>query len=341
MTFTSVLRLVAACSRARSVRHAAHRLLASASSPRRSRSSPSSTSRYDVVPRRASPAAVAAVPPACATRRRGRPSPRRRRTWRRSGTTCARPGASPARAWAVTHFSTQFSGTVLALLWGYPFLVQGEDRSPGEAGALLTVLVLAAVAIGPVLGQLAGRWPYRRSIPTLTVVGASALTWTVVLTWPGPAPLALRRARARPGHERPRVDDRLRLRAHARTSPARLGSATRIVNVGGFVASLVHDPPHRARPELGAPGRLRPLHARRLPRRDVRAVRGVGDRARGRAHHAAATAGAARADLTRSRARSRRGRATGASDGRRPATDWTIVAASTMLTAQVRARGGP
>ena len=27
--------------------------------------------------------------------------------------------------------------------------------------------------------------------PTLTVVGASALTWTVVLTWPGPAPLAL------------------------------------------------------------------------------------------------------------------------------------------------------
>ena len=104
-----------------------------------------------------------------------------RAAWREPGT----------RLGLWTHFSTQFSGTVFALLWGYPFLVQGEDRSPGEAGALLTVLVLAAVAVGPVLGQLAGRWPYRRSIPTLTVVGASALTWTVVLPWPGPAPLAL------------------------------------------------------------------------------------------------------------------------------------------------------
>jgi MFS family permease len=137
-----------------------------------------------------------------------------------------------------THFVTQFSGAVFALLWGYPFLVKGEGRSPQEAGALLTLLVLAAVAIGPVLGQIAGRWPYRRSIPTLTVVTASATAWLIVLSWPGRAPLVvlvllvLVLATNGPGS--------LIGFDYARTEnhPVRLGSASGIVNVGGFVASL-------------------------------------------------------------------------------------------------------
>jgi MFS family permease len=137
-----------------------------------------------------------------------------------------------------THFVTQFSGTVFALLWGYPFLVKGEGRSPQEAGLLLTVLVVAALAIGPVLGQLAGRWPYRRSIPTLSVVLGSAAMWALVLSWPGRAPLGLLvllvlvLATNGPGS--------LLGFDYARTEnePARLGSATGIVNVGGFVASL-------------------------------------------------------------------------------------------------------
>jgi MFS family permease len=137
-----------------------------------------------------------------------------------------------------THFVTQFSGLVFGLLWGYPFLVQAEGRSPQQAAALLTVLVVAAVAVGPVLGQLIGRWPYRRSVPTLAVVGASAAIWTIVLAWPGPAPLALLvllvlvLATNGPG-SMVGFD-------YARTEnePARLGSATGIVNVGGFVASL-------------------------------------------------------------------------------------------------------
>jgi MFS family permease len=137
-----------------------------------------------------------------------------------------------------THFTTQFSGTVFALLWGYPFLVQGEGRTPQEAAMMLTILVLAALGIGPVVGQIAGRWPYRRSVPTLTVVGASAAAWTLVLAWPGPAPLAvlvllvLVLATNGPGS--------MLGFDYARTEnePVRLGSATGIVNVGGFVASL-------------------------------------------------------------------------------------------------------
>src|SRR4051812_3696016 len=137
-----------------------------------------------------------------------------------------------------THFVTQFSGVVFALLWGYPFLVQGEGRTPHEAATLLTVMVVAGVVVGPVLGRLVGRWPYRRSIPALTIVAASASAWTVVLAWPGPAPLfvlvllVLVLASNGPGS--------MIGFDYARTEnePVRLGSATGIVNVGGFVASL-------------------------------------------------------------------------------------------------------
>jgi MFS family permease len=85
-----------------------------------------------------------------------------------------------------THFVTQFSGTVFALLWGYPFLVVGEHprrRRPASSSPC----VVAAMGIGPTLGHFAGRWPYRRSLPVLVIVA----TWTVVLVWPGRAPLSL------------------------------------------------------------------------------------------------------------------------------------------------------
>ena len=45
-------------------------------------------------------------------------------TWREPGT----------RIGLYTHLVTQFSGTVFALLWGYPFLVVGQGRSPGDGG---------------------------------------------------------------------------------------------------------------------------------------------------------------------------------------------------------------
>jgi MFS family permease len=151
-----------------------------------------------------------------------------REAWREPGT----------RLGLWTHFVTPFSATVFGLLWGYPFLVQGEGRTPQEAGALLTLLVVAAMGFGPVLGQIAGRWPYRRSIPTLSVVAASAAAWTLVLAWPGPAPLAvlvllvLVLATNGPGS--------LVGFDYARTenAPERLGSASGIVNVGGFIAAL-------------------------------------------------------------------------------------------------------
>ncbi|MGY1741849.1 MULTISPECIES: MFS transporter [unclassified Blastococcus] len=150
-------------------------------------------------------------------------------TWRESGT----------RIGLYTHLVTQFSGTVFALLWGYPFLTAGQGLAPGTAAALLTFLVLVGMVVGPVFGRLCGRWPLRRSTLVLAITAATVTAWTVVLLWPGTAPLPLlvllvvvlgtNGPGSMIGFD------------FARTwNPAeRQGSASGVVNVGGFVASLL------------------------------------------------------------------------------------------------------
>jgi MFS family permease len=150
------------------------------------------------------------------------------RAWREPGT----------RLGLWTHFVTQFSGTVFALLWGYPFLVVGERRSPTEAGLLLTLLVAGSMVANVAVGQAIARWPLRRSVPVLVIVGATVIAWTVVLVWPGRAPLSvlillvLVLSTNGPGS--------MTGFDYARTEneAERIGSATGIVNVGGFSASL-------------------------------------------------------------------------------------------------------
>jgi MFS-type transporter involved in bile tolerance (Atg22 family) len=95
------------------------------------------------------------------------------------------------------------------------------------------------MGIGPLLGALAGRWPLRRSVLVLCVVRISAPAWSVVLLWPGRAPvwllalLVLVLAGNGPGS--------ILGFDFARTEnpPARFGSATGIVNVDKFVATLL------------------------------------------------------------------------------------------------------
>jgi hypothetical protein len=137
-----------------------------------------------------------------------------------------------------THTVTQFSGTVFMLLWGYPFLVVGQGLAPGTAAGLLTLLVLVGMGFGPLLGAVIGSWPLRRSTVVLTVVGATVLTWTPCWRGPGRAPLALLVLLVLVLGTSGRLDDRLRLR-RTENPAARLGSATGVVNVGGFVASLL------------------------------------------------------------------------------------------------------
>ena len=136
------------------------------------------------------------------------------------------------------HFTSQFSATTMSLLWGYPFFVRGEGRSPATAGLLLTLIVVAIMAAGPVLGLLVGAHPWHRSTIVLCVVAALVVVWSVVLAWPGDAPLPLLVLLALvAGLGGPASVIGFDL---GRTSnPAhRLGSATGIINQGGFYASL-------------------------------------------------------------------------------------------------------
>ncbi|GAB3765802.1 sugar phosphate permease [Nocardioides ginsengisegetis] len=137
------------------------------------------------------------------------------------------------------HFSTQFSSTALALLWGYPFFVRGEGLSPNAAGGLLTCLVVSVMLVGPALGWLIGLHPWHRSSMALTIVGAIVVAWTVVLLWPGDAPLpvlVLLVFVVGVGGPASMIGFDV-----ARTSnpPHRLASASGIINQGGFTASLL------------------------------------------------------------------------------------------------------
>lgn len=152
-----------------------------------------------------------------------------RTAWRHPGTRLG--------LWA--HFTAQYSGTVFALLWGYPFLVSGLAVPRATASALFTLLVLAGLAAAPFVGVMVQRHPLRRSWLVLGIVGLNVAAWTLVLAWPGGAPLpvvvllVLTLALGGPG-SMIGFDY-----ARSFNPPNRLGTATGIVNVGGFVAALV------------------------------------------------------------------------------------------------------
>ena len=136
------------------------------------------------------------------------------------------------------HFTSQFAATVFALIWGFPFLTAGEGLSTAMASTLLSIMVVSSSIAGPIIGVFSGRFPYRRSQSVLGIVAAMAVVWTAVLLWPGRAPLWLLIllvvviAIGGPGSV---VGFDL---ARTFNPPARIGSATGIVNVGGFTASL-------------------------------------------------------------------------------------------------------
>lgn len=156
-------------------------------------------------------------------------------------------GADLAKAWLQpgtrlgmwTHFSTQFSGTVFVLTWGYPFLVSGQGLDTATASILLSLFVVVGIICGPFLGGWVSRHPLRRSTMVVAVTLTIAAAWLAVILYPGPAPLwllvmlvlilAIGGPASMIGFD------------FARTfNPShRIGTATGIVNVGGFVAALV------------------------------------------------------------------------------------------------------
>ena len=138
-----------------------------------------------------------------------------------------------------SHFTSQFSGTVFALLWGFPFLVRGLGWSPGAASGLLMAMTAWAVASGLVLARVVARLPFYRSRIVIGVVLTMATAWTAVLLWPGVPPASLVVAMAfatASGGPASMVGFDL---ARSFTPVHAIGRANGLVNVGGFTASLM------------------------------------------------------------------------------------------------------
>jgi MFS family permease len=143
-----------------------------------------------------------------------------------------RPGT---RLGFFTHMGTQFSVTVFCLMWGVPYLTVAQGQSAATAGALLTISVATAIAAGIVIGIFTGRFPHRRS----WIVASNAVAWTVVLALPGRAPLWLLVGLIvviSVGGPGSMVGFDF---ARTFNPSATLGTAQGMVNMGGFIASLL------------------------------------------------------------------------------------------------------
>ncbi|MFJ6573912.1 nitrate/nitrite transporter [Streptomyces sp. NPDC091292] len=139
------------------------------------------------------------------------------------------------------HFTTQFPAMVFLLLWGLPFLVEAQGLSRATAGDLLTLVVLSNMVVGLVYGQVVARHHAARLPLALGTVAVTAVTWAAVLSYPGVggrAPfwllVVLCSVLGACGPASMIGFDF----ARPANPPERQGTASGIVNMGGFVASM-------------------------------------------------------------------------------------------------------
>jgi MFS family permease len=130
-----------------------------------------------------------------------------------------------------------FAPTVLGLLWGFPYLVQAQGLSKTVASSVLGVLVLTNVVGSPLLGHLITRNPTRRIPMVVGYLAVAALVWAVLLGWPGgrlPLPvLVVAFAVLALGGPMSGIGFAL---ARDYNPLHRVGTATGVVNQGGFLA---------------------------------------------------------------------------------------------------------
>lgn len=137
------------------------------------------------------------------------------------------------------HFTTQFPGMVFLLLWGMPFLVEAQGLSRETAGGLLTLVVLSNMLVGLVYGQVIARHHAARVPLALGTVAATATLWALTLAHPAEhAPMwLLITLCAVLGACGPASMIGFDF-ARPANPPERQGTASGIVNMGGFIASM-------------------------------------------------------------------------------------------------------
>lgn len=136
------------------------------------------------------------------------------------------------------HFTAPFPANTFGLLWGFPFLTAGEGVSPGSASGLIAVVVVAGIVVGPLFGLLAGRAPRRRVELVVAAAVLQLVAWTVVLAWPGAAPLpVLAMLAVIVGLGGPASLVAFDV-ARAGVGADHVGRASGVTNTGGFVSTI-------------------------------------------------------------------------------------------------------
>ncbi|MBF9068263.1 MFS transporter [Streptacidiphilus fuscans] len=140
------------------------------------------------------------------------------------------------------HFTTAFPASSFLLLWGMPFLMNSQGMTRAEAGGMLSLVILSGMGFAVLFGQLMSRRPGLRTPTVFAVVLGTGSVWAAVLLWPGggghvPLWLLLLLVVVM-GSNGPASLIGLDY-ARPVNPPERVGTASGIVNMGGFIAAVI------------------------------------------------------------------------------------------------------
>ncbi|WP_051942645.1 MFS transporter [Streptacidiphilus rugosus] len=138
------------------------------------------------------------------------------------------------------HFTTAFPASSFLLLWGMPFLMEGQGMSRAAASGMLSLVIVAGMGFSVLFGQLMSRRPGLRTPTVFLVVLVTGGVWGLVLAWPGghvPVWLLVALVVVM-GSNGPASLIGLDY-ARPVNPPERIGTASGIVNMGGFIAAVL------------------------------------------------------------------------------------------------------
>ncbi|GAB3290202.1 MFS transporter [Parasphingorhabdus pacifica] len=137
------------------------------------------------------------------------------------------------------HFVLMSQFLAITALWGAPWLTQAQGYGESSAGMLLMCCVLVFIAGSWFAGQFISGRTGRRERFTFGLSVAVAVSWLVLIGWPGALPMPVLLAvlaviGAGGGASMLAFDG-----ARAANAAHRSGTATGVVNMGGFTAAVL------------------------------------------------------------------------------------------------------
>ncbi len=145
------------------------------------------------------------------------------------------------RVGITNHITIQPPYTMLAVLWGYPLLVEGVGLPSAVASLVLTLLGVVTLWVAPVVGACIGRWPGSRRPIAIATAAVLSVGWLAFVAWPGgPPPVPLVVAHLAIGAGATVMAASLSFDFARDGLPAqRTGVASSLVNMSGFAVVVL------------------------------------------------------------------------------------------------------